>query len=112
MSIIERKREERKREKEELDKMAKDLASRLRIDAKETETVESKGQESKPKLQYGLSVRLCVALLGLGIGMTLMWSEQWSKGRVWLPIALITISVVALVLILRAIKKKKAERIK
>ena len=67
--------------------------------------MEKKSQQ--PKLRYALAVRLCVALLGIGVGMTLLWSEQWSGNAIWLPITLITVSALALGLFLRAIKKKE-----
>ena len=67
--------------------------------------MEKKSQ--KARFQYGLAVRLCVALLGIGVGLTLLWSEQWSGNAIWLPITQITVSALALGLFLRAIKKKE-----
>ena len=64
-------------------------------------------KEQKKQMKYGVAVRICVALLGLGVGMTLLWSEQWSQSAIWLPITLITVSVIALVLFLRATRDKK-----
>ena len=61
----------------------------------------------KPRLKFALAVRLCVALLGIGIGMTLLWSEQWSGNVIWLPITLIVVSALALGLFLRATSKRK-----
>jgi len=67
-------------------------------------------KKSKPRMKFALAVRLCVALLGLGVGMTLLWSEQWSRNAIWLPITLITVSVLALTLFLRATRDKKPKK--
>ena len=69
--------------------------------------MEKKNQ--KDKLQFKFAVRLCVAVLGIGVGITMLWGEQWSGGTIWLPITLIVVSVVALVLFLRATGKKKGK---
>ena len=68
--------------------------------------------ETKPKsgLRISLAVRFCVALLGIGMGVTLLWSEQWNNGAIWMPILLIAVSVLALVLFLRATRAKKKNK--
>ncbi len=64
-------------------------------------------KNKKPRMKFALAVRLCVALLGIGVGMTLLWSEQWSGNAIWLPITLIVVSALALGMFLRATRKGK-----
>lgn len=67
--------------------------------------MEKKNQ--KNQMQFKMAVRLCVAVLGIGVGITMLWGEQWSGDTIWLPITLIAVSVIALVLFLRATGNKK-----
>ena len=74
--------------------------------------MEKETQKSKPRMKFALAVRLCVALLGIGVGMTLLWSEQWSGNAIWLPITLIVVSGLALGLFLRLTGNNKKQESK